>query len=194
VTAIANAHPGMVAWGCVRALILVQTGRHPEAGAELERLLASGLDGIPRDNLHIVALALLAEVAAELGDRPRGQELRSWLEPYAGRWVVSPGAAALWPVHRSLGRLATVAGSPAPALEHIFRAREQAARAGARPSIALAALDEARLLAAGGHPDDRARVTALARDARELAQDLGMGLVVDAATLVEAEQGEAAQG
>jgi ATP/maltotriose-dependent transcriptional regulator MalT len=194
VTAIANAHPGMVAWGCVRALILVQTGRHPEAGAELERLLASGLDGIPRDNLHIVALALLAEVAAELGDRPRGQELRSWLEPYAGRWVVSPGAAALWPVHRSLGRLATVAGSPAQALEHIVRAREQAARAGARPSIALAALDEARLLAAGGHPDDRARVTALAREARELAQDLGMGLVVDAATLVEAEQGEAAQG
>ena len=189
VTAIANAHPAMVAWGCVRALILVQSARHAEAGAELERLLASGLDGIPKDNLHIVALAILAEVAAELGDQPRGDELRSWLEPYAGRWVVSPGAAALWPVDRSLGRLATVAGAPERALEHIARARDQAARAGARPSIALAALDEARLLLAGGRPDDRQRVIALAGEARKLAQELGMGLVVDAATLVEAEQG-----
>jgi hypothetical protein len=176
----------MVAWGCVRALILVQSARRAEAGAELERLAAAGLEGFPEDNLHIVALAILAEVAADLGDEPRAGELYSWLEPYAGRWAVSPGAAALWPVERSLGRLATVSRSPKQALGHIERSREQAARLGARPSIALAALDEARLLAAGGEPGDRARITALAREAADLAQEMGMGLVVDEAMLVEA--------
>jgi ATP/maltotriose-dependent transcriptional regulator MalT len=185
VTALANAHPVMVGMQCVRALILVQSTRRAEAAAELERITRSGLGGFPTDNLHIVSLAILGEVAAELEDRRRAQEFHSWLEPYAGRWVVSPGAAALWPVDRSLGRLATVAGQADVALGHIARAREQAARLGARPSIALAALDEARLLAAGGRAGDRDRITSLAREARELAQELGMGLVVDAATLIE---------
>jgi hypothetical protein len=67
-------------------------------------------------------------------------------------------------------------------------ARRLFPRAGALPSVALVALDEARLLAAAGRPDDGARISALAREARELAQELGMGLVLDAATLIEARQ------
>jgi tetratricopeptide (TPR) repeat protein len=182
---VANMHPGMVGFQCALALALVQSGRMTEARAELERLTSSGREGIPRDNTHIIMLALLGEVAAELKDEGRSRDLYAWLEPYSGRWVTSPGAAALWPVDRSLGRIATVAGLHEAALRHIERGREQAARAGAAPSLALAALDEARLLAARP-PQDWARVAALAREARELAQDLGMGLVVDAATLLEA--------
>ena len=189
VTSIANAHPGMIAMQCIRALILAQSGRHVEARAELERLTGSGLDGLPKDNTHIVALAMLGEVVAELEDPRRARELYSWLEPYEGRWVVSAGAAALWPVDRSLGRLATLFGAPDQALGHIRRAREQAERAGALPSVALAALDEARLLDQGAGAGERQRARALAREARELAQELGMGLVVDAATLIEAGQG-----
>jgi ATP/maltotriose-dependent transcriptional regulator MalT len=188
VTGLANAHPGLIAMQCVRVLILAQSGRHAEAAAGLERLTRSGLAELPEDHAHIVALALLGEVVAELEDQARARLLYAWLEPYAGRWVVSPGAAALWPVDRSLARLATVAGSPHAARRHIVRAREQAARAGALPSVALVALDEARLLAAAGRPDDGARISALAREARELAQELGMGLVLDAATLIEARQ------
>ncbi len=179
---IANTHPGMIAFQCVRALALLQSGRRSEARAELERLTSAGLRGCPKDNTHIVMLAVLAEVAAELEDQRRARELHSWLEPYAGRWVVSPGAAALWPVDRSLGCLALVGGLPEEvALGHIVSAREQAARVGAVPSIALAALDEARLLAASGRADDQARARSLAGEARELAEDLGMALVADAA-------------
>jgi tetratricopeptide (TPR) repeat protein len=189
VTAMANAHPGMIAMHCVRALILAQTARHEEARAEYERITGSGLGGLPKDNTHIVALAILGEVAAELNDQHAARELYSWLEPYAGRWVVSASASALWPVDRSLGRLATVAGDPDVAPGHIVRAREQAERAGALPSLALAALDEARLLAIVGAAGDRERIAMLAREAREIAQELGMGLVVDAATLIEADGG-----
>ena len=195
---VVNLHPGMVAFQCALALSLIHGGRRAEARAELERLMGSGVEGLPRDNTHIVILAVLGEVAAELEDEARARDLYSWLEPYGGRWVVSPGAAALWPVHRSLGRLATVAGWLDVALGHIGRAREQAARAGAAPSTALVALDEARLLATRGRPEDRARVCLLAREARELARDLGMGLVVDAATPLEDAatplEGAAAEG
>jgi hypothetical protein len=142
-----------------------------------------GYAGFPPDNTHIVALALLAEVSTELDDQPSARSLYSWLAPYAGRWVVSPGAAALWPVDRSLGRLATVARTPDAARSHIRAARAHAARAGARPSLALVALDEARLLALAGNGGEAVR---LAREARELAQELEMGFVVDAATLLEA--------
>ena len=100
--------------------------------------------------------------------------------------MVSPNAAALWPVSRSLARLATATGSYEAARGHLLRAREQALSAGARPTIALAALDEARLLMASEPGADPERVASLARQARELAQELRMGLVVDAATLVEA--------
>lgn len=185
VRALANRHPGMVAVQCTLALILLQSGRRPQARAELERLTSAGIAGFPRDNTHILMLALISEVAAELGDQERSRSLYSWLEPYAGRWVVSPSAAALWPVNRTLGRLATVYAPAEVALRLIRSAREQAARIGALPSIALAALDEATLLSLRGGPEDEGRVTALAAEARTLAQDLGMGLVVDAATLLE---------
>jgi hypothetical protein len=187
VRALANANPGMKAMQAVLPLIMVESGREREAAAELERLMASGIAGLPRDNVHIVTLAILGEVAAELGDRARAGELYAWLEPYAGRWVVSAGAAALWPVERSLARLATVAGQFELAHTHIDRAGAQAAGSGASPSIALLGLDEARLLLAEGRAEDRPRIGALAREARELAQQLGMGLVVDHATLLEAE-------
>ncbi len=185
VRALANAHPGMISFQCVLAVILVQSARNDEARAELERLTAAGLEGFPKDNVHIVTLALLGEVAAELEDEHRAEEIYGWLAPYAGRWVVSASAAALWPVERSLARLATASGAYEHAHRHLARAREQAMRAGARPTIALTALDEARLLLASAQPPDPPRVRALARRARELAQELGMGLVVDVATLLE---------
>lgn len=132
-------------------------------------------------------LVLAGDVAAELGDQTRAREFYGWLEPYSGRWAVSPGAFALWPVDRSLGQLATVAGELDRAMTHIARARKQSQSARALPCVALTALDQALALRARGRPEDRARIAELAREARELAQTIGMGLVVDHATLVEAE-------
>jgi hypothetical protein len=142
-------------------------------------------------------LAMLAEVAVELGDEARAATLYEWLEPYAGRWVVSPAAAALWPVERSLGRVAGVVGETDRALAHLAEARRQGERLRVLPTLALTALDEAALLAARGEPADAERVALLAGEARILAEDLGMdGVAREAARLTsgpaeETEAGEA---
>ncbi len=186
---MAASRPEMVGYACALAAMLTQAGRPAEAQAELERLTASGLDGFPKDCTHILMLALVSDVAAELGDVARAQQIYEWLTPYSGRWVVSAGASALWPIDRSLGRLATAAGSIDVALEHIASARAQSERAGALPSLALTTLDEARALLARGRAEDHARIRRLAREVLERAQQIGMGWVVDAAVALEVELG-----
>jgi hypothetical protein len=134
-------------------------------------------------------LALVGDVAAELQDAARAREIYEWLEPYSGRWVVSAGASALWPVDRSLGRLAIASGSIDVALHHIAAARVQSERAGALPSATLAMLDEARALAARGRAEDHDSIRHLIRQVLGHAQQIGMGWVVDAAVALGVELG-----
>ena len=173
--AMSSAQPGMVALRCAFTALLIQAERPAEARRELERLTANGLDGLPRDNTHLVMLAVLADTAAELEDEDRAAPLYDWLEPYSGRWVVSPSAAVLWPADRSLGRLAGVLGRTEEALAHLGAARAQAEGAGSRPSLALCDLDEARLRAGSEEG------TRLAARAQSLAAELGMRRVEDEA-------------
>ncbi|HTU96553.1 MAG TPA: protein kinase [Solirubrobacteraceae bacterium] len=186
---LAASRPEMVGYACALAAMLSQAGRPAEAQAELERLTASGLDGFPKDCTHLLMLALVGDVAAELQDAERARLIYSWLEPYSGRWVVSAGASALWPVDRSLGRLATASGSIDVALNHIASARDQSERAGALPATTLAMLDEARALMARGDAEDHDRIRRLARQVLEQAQQIGMGWVVDAAVALDVELG-----
>jgi hypothetical protein len=186
---LAASRPEMVGYACALSAMLSQAGRPAEAQAELERLTASGLDGFPKDCTHLLMLALVGDVAAELGDGARARQIYDWLLPYSGRWVVSAGASALWPVDRSLGRLALAGGSVDVALNHSAAARAQSERAGALPAATLAMLDEARALLARGRPEDHDHIRRLARQILEQAQQIGMGGVVDAAVELEVELG-----
>jgi tetratricopeptide (TPR) repeat protein len=186
---LAASRPEMVGYACALAAMLTQAGRPAEAQAELERLTASGLDGFPKDCTHLLMLALAGDVAAELHDAERSRQIYEWLAPYSGRWVVSAGASALWPVERSLGRLAIASGSIDVALNHIAAARAQSERAGALPAATLAMLDEARALLARGRADDHDRIRRLVRQVLEQAQQIGMGWVVDAAVSLDVELG-----
>ena len=186
---LAASRPEMVGYRCALAAMLVQAERPAEARDELERLTAAGLDGFPRDCTHLLLLALTGEVAAELGDRDRTRLVYEWLLPYSGRWVVSAGAGALWPVDRSLGRLALAMGMPELALDHVAGARSEGERLGALPSVALTALDEARIRHARGQAEELDQIRDLTREALDLAQQLGMGLVVDGAVSLQAELG-----
>ncbi len=185
--ALAVSRPEMVGYRCALAAMLIQAGRPAEARDELERLTEAGIDGLPRDCTYLLMLALTGDVAAELGDAERSRQVYDRLAEFGGRWVVSAGAVALWPVDRSLGRLATTMGSLEMALEHIAAARAQSERAGAGPSVALVTLDEARARQARGLPGDLARARELAGEALSHAQALGMGLVVDAAVSLDVE-------
>ena len=153
--------PAMRAWRCALALLVAELGREEEARWELEHLAAADFDDIPRDALWLVAMSLLAELCAVLGDGPRARRLLELLAPYDGRNVVSMGFVYLGPVARYLGLLAMTAGEHERALAHLQRARALAERAGARPAIVLTVLDVAALLARRNGPRDAARALAL---------------------------------
>jgi class 3 adenylate cyclase len=179
-------YPEVAALRCALVVALVQAGRDDEARAELAVVTAAGLDAIPRDNTYVIGLALLAEAAAELADAATARGLYERLKPLMGRWVVSPTAAALWPLDRTLGILAAADGAFDLALAHLAAARAVAELVDALPTLALTALDEARVLAARRAPEDRERAVARAREARLLAEHLQMHHVVSAAARLEA--------
>ncbi len=109
-------YPAVPAWRCSLALLQLELGREDAAAAEFEAVAAAGFDTLPRDANWLIAITLLAEVCARLGDADRAGELYAALAPYAGRNVlVGP--------RRDLQRL----GVPPPR-----RARRGAARLAAR--------------------------------------------------------------
>jgi ATP/maltotriose-dependent transcriptional regulator MalT len=181
---MAEAYPGMLGYRCGLVVLLLQAERKDEARAEFERVIGPGVEGLPRDNTHILMLALLAEAAVELEDEPRARDLYAALAPYRRRWVVLASTCLLWPVDRSLGRLATAIGAEEQAVADLDAARSRARAADALPSVALVALDEARLLVRRGAPGDADRALRRAGEARLLAQSMGMrGLARDAGRL-----------
>jgi hypothetical protein len=154
--------------------VLGELGRDAEARREFEHLAAADFDDIPRDALWLVAMALLAELCALLGDRPRARRLYELLVPYEGRNVVAMGAAYLGPVARYLGLLAMTIGEPERALGHLETARSAAERIGGRPTVVLTALDAAEVLVRRGATGDADRARALVEGVGEEAERHGM--------------------
>jgi tetratricopeptide (TPR) repeat protein len=173
----------MRGWRCALALVLADLGREDEARRELEYLAAADFDHIPRDALWLVAMSLLAELCARLGDRVRARRLLELLGPYDGRNVVSMGAAYLGPVARLLGLLAMTVGEDERALGHLETARASAERVGARPVAVMTALDAAELLARRNAPGDADRARALVEG---VAQDEVCRRMPDAVARVDA--------
>jgi len=153
--------PAMRLWRCGLALVLAELGREEEARRELDHLAAADFEDLPRDALWLVAMALLAELCALLGDGRRAQRLYELLIGFEGRNVVFMGAAYLGPVARYLGLLAMTTGADERALAHLETARSAAERMGARPSVVLTALDAADVLARRGAAGDAQRGRAL---------------------------------
>ncbi len=183
VRAMTAAYPDLVALRAGLVALLLQAGRPDEARIEFERVLGGGHGALPRNNTHILTLALLVDAAAELEDGERSRALHEALAPYSGRWVVAASTTALWPVDRSVGRAAGAGGRVDVAMRHLAAARAQAVAADALPSLALIALDVARLLAGQG---DSGGASEQAAEARLLAQSLGMGRVAAEAAALEA--------
>ncbi|HVF78063.1 MAG TPA: AAA family ATPase [Solirubrobacteraceae bacterium] len=190
--------PAMRRWRCGLALVLAELGREDEARRELEQLAAQSFDDVPRDALWLVAMSLLAELCALLGDRPRARRLYGLLVPYEGRNVVSMGAAYLGPVARYLGLLAMTLGEDERALAHLETARSAAERMGARPTVVLTALDAAEVLARRDGRDDAQRARALVQrvspDAVQMKMDGAIARADDLLARLEDAAGAAGAG
>ncbi len=166
--------PGRTAWRPGFAVVASDLGFHDAARRILGELAAAGFT-FPLDAKHSTTLAYLAEVCVALADESRAERLYTLLLPYrqmtvtAGINTVCLGAAA-----RHLGLLAGVGGDWAAAEQHFETALAMNQRMRARPWLAHARHDYARMLARRGRPADRSRAQALLEEALSDARRFGM--------------------
>ena len=144
----ADQNPQIPAYRAVLALCCANAGDLSGARSAYEQLAARDFE-LPPDSNWLLAIAVLADTAAALGDRDGARVLENLLEPYADRHVVLNcfgGGGAYWgPVAHHLGRLEATLGHGAEARAHLERAVEACEAMGAvafapRSRDALAAL------------------------------------------------------
>jgi tetratricopeptide (TPR) repeat protein len=175
--AAARRQPGHL-FEAMAARILLLAGRNAEAAAELDRLLSRALSGSgPR---WLGALADLAVVAAGVGDTAAAALLYDALTPYRGRLVVWAGASTAWgPVSHYLGLLADALGKTEDAVRHFEEAVELEQRIGALPYLAHSLSGLADALAGRDGAGDAARAAEHRRRARQIAERLGMTVLLE---------------
>ena len=175
--AAARRQPGHL-FEATAARMLVSLGREAEAAAELERLLPRALAGSgPR---WLGAVADLALVAAAVDNTEAAARLYEALAPYRGRLVVWAGANSTWgPVSHYLGLLAAAMGNAGDAIRHFENAIHLEQQLGALPYLAhsLSGLADALSSRAGG--TDAGRASEHRRRAREIAERLGMTVLLE---------------
>jgi hypothetical protein len=162
-------------WRAALAWALLQAGRADDARAELDDLRRDGFAAIPRDANFLPALAMLAHVAAELGDPALAGEIEPLLRPYTDYWVVlGPGAATLGPVAYSVGLLNLIRGNAVKAARYFVVAAEKCELMGSRPYLARAQAGLAQALRRAGGAKDAERAAALEEEALGTARELEM--------------------
>ena len=115
----------------LQAVIAAQVGDLEAARAQLDVLLASGLDDRPQDAEWLPELAQLAEVAAVAGHREAAAELAKLLAPHAHRFCVEGiGAAFTGSVSWYLALLARALGDADAASTYEADARAAHRRVG----------------------------------------------------------------
>ena len=157
--------------------VLASLGRRTEAAAELQRMLPQVLRASgPR---WLGAAAALAVAAGAVGDREAAEALRAALAPYRGRLVIQGGAnAVLFPVSFCLGLLATALDRWDEAITLFSEAADLAGEIGALPAVARARACLADALAARSGPGDQGAAEEHRRQARSVAERLGMSVLL----------------
>ena len=175
--AAASRHPGHLL-EATAARILVLLGRTAEAGAELERVLPRALAGSgPR---WLGALADLAVVAAAVNNTEAAARLYTALAPYRGRLVVWAGANSTWgPASHYLGLLAAAMGRTGDAVRHFEEAVQLEEQTGALPYLAHSLDQLAGALVSQAGAADAGRSSEHRRRAREIAERLGMTVLLE---------------
>ena len=109
--AAADANPNVPCYRSVLALCAKEAGERREAEAAYRSFADTGF-AVPDDGNRLLTLAVLADVAASLGDRRGGRRLLRLLAPHAERQVILNcygGGGATWgPVAHQLARLAAL--------------------------------------------------------------------------------------
>ncbi len=177
VLAAAEATPGHL-FEATAARILVLLGRTADAAAELERILPRALASSgPR---WLGAITDLAVAAAAIGDTTAAAQIHEALAPYRGRLVVWGGAASTWgPVSHYLGLLAAARGRTGDAVGYFEAATDTERKIGAVPYLAHSLCGLADAVASRDDPGDAALASEYRGRAREIAERLGMTVLLE---------------
>lgn len=159
---------------CLVPLIDCELGHEHEARIAFDELAADDFGAFPRDGEWVFCLTVLTEVATHLEDRERAAILYDLLAPHAQINVTAAGEVGLGAVSRYLGLLATANRSWDDAERHFEDAIEMNMRMVARPWVAHAQHDYARMLLARDAPGDRDRAGRLLSSALATYDELAM--------------------
>jgi tetratricopeptide (TPR) repeat protein len=172
------AQDGRAAWRIGLAVLQGELGELDQARRTLSDVVAWEFDSVPRDELLFLSLTAAAWAVVLLEDRRSAEVLYELLAPHASRVVVAGEGALCWgSVHRFLGPLSALTGSPDRAAMHFEASISIHERLGALPFLARDRLGYAELLRRRG--GDSVRIADLHRTGLALAHRLGMTSVVE---------------
>ena len=159
--------PTDLIWTAALAWLWSKMGRHTAASGLLTQV--TDLSQIPRDRNWLAAIAIIAEVAADLGDGPLMEQAAAALAPYSNRLVsIGLGIATWGTVARPLALIAQAHGDQDRARAYYEQGLDLCARTGAQAWLAQIQIELATLLAQGTAAD-RARAATLAAEAHAAA-------------------------
>jgi tetratricopeptide (TPR) repeat protein len=150
-----------------------ELGQERRAQARLDVLAKDGFRTVPRDYAWLMAITVLADVAAMVGNTEQVKTLYELLRPYAAL-VAGADHIHFGSVSRYLGLLAAALSRLDEAAVFLRDAVEANDRIGALPESAHAKADLARVLLARDAPGDREAAGDLLREALATFEELGM--------------------
>ena len=173
--------PRLIVWRCVLVETYLLVGRQAEAREELDRLAVADFAAIPHDMFWMVAMALLADACAVLGDERHARVLDGLLAPYAELSIMVPLAAYYGTVAHRLGRLAATMKHWDVAARYFECGIARDTRVHAWPFVAHGQHDYACMLLARDAPGDRAAALGLLGRALDTAERLKMQTLLEQA-------------
>jgi tetratricopeptide (TPR) repeat protein len=164
-----------IKWGLGRARLHAELGHRDETAIAFEEAAVAGFDQLERNMMWLVAVTVLADVCAFLGDAPRAAELERLMRPYSGQIVLSGDAWTCYgAADRSLGRLAATQGDWEDAETYFRRALDLNALIESPPWVAHTQFAYAQMLFGRGRSRDAELARDLLASARSTAERLGM--------------------
>jgi hypothetical protein len=171
---IAAAHPENGVYLSLLARLECEAGNDAAAAAMLELLARDQWATVRRNIESLLAMALLAETAALLAYEGHAAQLYDLLAPYASLIAVAGHFFPMGAMSRYIGMLAAVLSRLDEAARRLEDAAATNAAIGARPWVAHAKADHARVLLTRQALGDREHARDLLRDAGATYQQLAM--------------------
>jgi tetratricopeptide (TPR) repeat protein len=171
---LAEESPAQPIFRCLVAVADLELGEIERGHRTLDELGPDDFAAIPRDEDWLLAVALLIEVAAALGDVDRAAVLQRLLAPYADLVVVDPHVFSTGSAARSVAVAASACARFDEAESHFLAALEMNQRLGARPWLADTQSSYGQMLLARNAPGDSERARELIGAAVATYRELGM--------------------